>query len=156
MFKTLTGAEVRDLLMAGGELALVDVREQGVHYRGHPFFACSLPLSRLELMVGALLPRQSVQIVVLDSGDEGLAERAAEKLTELGYSNVSILEGGCAGWVAGGGELFSGLNVPSKAFGEFVEHEFSTPASLRPNCSRCSVPVSPMSSSILGPLTNII
>ncbi|MDE2563639.1 MAG: hypothetical protein KGL48_15455 [Sphingomonadales bacterium] len=125
--KTVTGARVRDLLLAGGELALVDVREQGVHYQGHPFYACSIPLSRLELMVEDLLPRRSVAIVVLDSGTEGLAERAAGKLAELGYSDVAILAGGCAGWAQGGGELFSGLNVPSKAFGEFVEHEFATP-----------------------------
>ena len=38
-----------------------------------------------------------------------------------------MLEGGCAGWQAAGGELFSGVNVPSKAFGEFVEHRFDTP-----------------------------
>src|SRR5213075_3350361 len=30
----------------------------------------------------------------------------------------------CAGW---GGELFSGVNVPSKAFGEFIEHHYNTP-----------------------------
>jgi rhodanese-related sulfurtransferase len=127
MFRSVTGAQVRELLLAGGELAMIDVREQGVHYRGHPFFACSIPLSRLELMVGDLLPRKAVPIVVLDSGHECLAERAAAKLTELGYSDIAILEGGCAGWVQGGGELFSGMNVPSKAFGEFVEHTYQTP-----------------------------
>jgi rhodanese-related sulfurtransferase len=100
------------------------VREQGVHYRGHPFFAGSAPLSRLEMMIGDLVPRLDVPIVVLDGGDEGLAEKAKGKLQELGYTDVSILEGGCAGW---GGELFSGVNVPSKAFGEFVEHHYETP-----------------------------
>jgi rhodanese-related sulfurtransferase len=45
----------------------------------------------------------------------------------LGYTDVAILEGGCAGWKAAGGELFSGVNVPSKAFGEFVEHHYDTP-----------------------------
>src|SRR5687767_9139994 len=109
------------------ELALLDVREQGVHYRGHPFFAVSAPLSRLELMIGDLVPRRSVPVVVLDGGDEGLAERAARKLAQLGYLDVSMLEGGCAGWKAAGGELFSGVNVPSKAFGEFVEHQYDTP-----------------------------
>lgn len=127
MVGTITGAQVRDLLLGGSEIALVDVREQGVHYKGHPFFACSIPLSRLELMVDELLPRQAVPIVVLDSSNEGLAERAAARLDELGYSDIAILDGGCAGWVRGGGELFSGMNVPSKAFGEFVEHTYATP-----------------------------
>ena len=42
--------------------------------------------------------------------------------------DVSILEGGIAAWAAAGFELFSGVNVPSKAFGEFVEHESHTPS----------------------------
>jgi rhodanese-related sulfurtransferase len=100
------------------------VREQGVHYRGHPFFACSAPLSRLEMIIDDLVPRRAASIVVLDGGDEGLAEKAASRLKELNFSSVEILEGGCAAW---GGELFSGVNVPSKAFGEFVEHHYNTP-----------------------------
>ncbi|HXU41473.1 MAG TPA: rhodanese-like domain-containing protein [Burkholderiales bacterium] len=103
------------------------MREQGVHYRGHPFFACSAPLSRLEMMIGDLVPRRDAPIVVLDGGDEGLAEKSRLKLAELGYTDLSILEGGCAAWKASGGELFSGVNVPSKAFGEFVEHHYATP-----------------------------
>jgi rhodanese-related sulfurtransferase len=109
------------------ELALLDVREQGVHYRGHPFFAVSAPLSRLELVIGDLVPRRSVPVVVLDGGDEGLAEKAHQKLRELHYTDVDILEGGCAAWKYAGLELFSGVNVPSKAFGEFVEHHYGTP-----------------------------
>ena len=65
--------------------------------------------------------------MLLDGGGEGLAERAAAKLADLGYSDIAILAGGCAGWKASGGELFSGVNVPSKAFGEFVEHHYDTP-----------------------------
>jgi rhodanese-related sulfurtransferase len=125
--KTVTTKEVQAALTESGEIALLDVREQGVHYRGHPFFACSAPLSRLELMAGDLVPRRSVRVVVLDGGGEGLAEKAARKLAELGYTDVAVLEDGCAGWKAAGGELFSGVNVPSKAFGEFVEHHYDTP-----------------------------
>ena len=95
-----------------------------MHYRGHPFFACSAPLSRLEMMIDDLVPRRDVPVVVLDGGDEGLAPKAKTRLRELGYTKVKILEGGCAAW---GGELFSGVNVPSKAFGEFVEHHYETP-----------------------------
>jgi rhodanese-related sulfurtransferase len=40
---------------------------------------------------------------------------------------VILLNGGVAGWRAAGFELFSGVNVPSKAFGEFVEHTYETP-----------------------------
>ncbi len=127
MTARISSDALRERLLDGGELALLDVREQGVHYQGHPFFACSLPLSRLELMVEDLVPRRSAPIVLIDDDGGGLVERAAAKLAALGYSDVAILEGGCAAWKATGGELFSGVNVPSKAFGEFVEHRFETP-----------------------------
>jgi rhodanese-related sulfurtransferase len=123
----LSATRVSELLAGSGELALLDVREQGVHYRGHPFFACAAPLSRLELVIGDLVPRKSAPVVLLDGGGEGLAEKAFSRLTELGYSDVAILEGGCEGWRAAGFELFRGVNVPSKAFGEFVEHHYGTP-----------------------------
>jgi len=123
----MTPEALRAALGSRDELALLDVREQGVHYRGHPFFACSLPLSRLETRVADLVPRKDVPLVLLDGGGEGLAERARRKLAQLGYTQVDVLEGGCAAWKASGGELFSGVNVPSKAFGEFIEHHYGTP-----------------------------
>jgi rhodanese-related sulfurtransferase len=123
----ISAKRVSERLAGSAELALLDVREQGVHYRGHPFFAVSCPLSRLELMVGDLVPRKDVPVILLDSGSDGLSEKSALKLKTLGYSDVSILEGGCEGWKQAGLELFSGVNVPSKAFGEFVEHHYETP-----------------------------
>lgn len=123
----MTPAALRQRLLAREELALLDVREQGVHTQGHPFFACSLPLSRLELMVFDLVPRKGAPLVLLDGGDEGLTGRARAKLAQLGYTDIDVLEGGCTAWKAAGGELFSGVNVPSKAFGEFVEHHYATP-----------------------------
>tara|TARA_R110002096_G_scaffold1529_4_gene7952 strand:- start:1505 stop:3103 length:1599 start_codon:yes stop_codon:yes gene_type:complete len=111
-----------------GEYALIDVREQGVHSEGHPFFAVPLPLSHLELKAPRLLPRRSVQIYILDQGPElPLAERAAAKLAELGYDRITLVEGGVVGWHDAGLELFTGVNVPSKAFGEFVEEACGTP-----------------------------
>src|ERR1700752_293652 len=120
--------DLRARLSGHAELALFDVREQGVHYRCHPFYASSPPLSRLEMVIADLVPRKSAPIVVFDGG-EGLAAPAAKRLAELGYSAVEILEGGTDAWRAAGGELFSGINVPSKAFGEFVEHQYETPRS---------------------------
>jgi rhodanese-related sulfurtransferase len=83
-------------------------------------------LSRLEVMAPGLLPRRSAPIVVTDDG-EGLAERAAARLTEGGYTEVSVLEGGVKAWEVAGFPVYSGVHVPSKAFAEVVEHEYGTP-----------------------------
>jgi len=72
------------------------------------------------------VPRRPTRIVLCDDGD-GLVERAAEILARAGYTNLHALAGGVAGWAQAGLELFSGVNVPSKAFGEFVEHGRATP-----------------------------
>jgi rhodanese-related sulfurtransferase len=37
------------------------------------------------------------------------------------------MQGGARAWAAAGYELFTGVNVPSKAFGELVEHRCGTP-----------------------------
>ena len=118
--------EVRALADAGGELAILDVREEGVHARAHLFLATSAPLSQLELRVGRLVPRLATRIVLVDD-DERLAQRAACVLRRLGYRDLHVLAGGHAGWKAAGYELYSGVHVPSKAFGEHVEHHDDTP-----------------------------
>jgi rhodanese-related sulfurtransferase len=126
--RVLSPAEVRAMLRDGGEIALIDVREEGVFSeQGHPFFAHSVPLSRLELMIRDLVPRRGTRLVVLDGGDEPLAERAAAKLNRMGYTDVAVMRGGAKAWAAAGFELFTGVNVPSKAFGELVEHRSGTP-----------------------------
>jgi rhodanese-related sulfurtransferase len=118
---------LKAMLADGEELALIDLREELIFSQGHLLFARSVPLSRLELTFARLVPRRGTRIVLCDDGD-GLVERAADVLARAGYTNVSALEGGVAGWAAAGFELFSGVNVPSKAFGEFVEHTSATPS----------------------------
>src|SRR5262249_4803515 len=58
----------------------------------------------------------------------GLVERAARILSRAHYTNLYSLKGGIAAWAAAAFELFSGVHVPSKAFGEFVEHTSGTPS----------------------------
>ena len=118
---------LRTRIMGTGELALIDVREASAYAEGHILYAASLPLARLALLAERALPRRSVPIVVCDDG-EGIAAGAAARLTDSGYCNVSVLEGGVEAWAARGGVLFSGTNVPSKAFGEHVEHIEGTPS----------------------------
>ena len=130
---------VRDALRAKREIALIDVREEDPYAQAHPLFAVQLSAGRIELDAPWRLPRRDVTIAVYDDG-EGLAEAAARQLQALGYTQVHLLAeerapeqasagpGGLAAWRAGGGELFRDVNVPSKAFGELVEHLLHTPS----------------------------
>lgn len=115
------------MLVDGGELALVDVREELTFSQSHLLLARSVPMSRFELNFGRLVPRRATRVVLCDE-DDGLAARAAAILERNGYSDVRILAGGTAAWGAAGFELFSGVNVPSKAFGEYIEHAQATPS----------------------------
>jgi rhodanese-related sulfurtransferase len=125
--RPVTARALKAMLADGQELALVDVREELIFSQRHLLFARSVPLSRLEIRFAALVPRRTTRIVLCDDAD-GLAERAADVLRRAGYTDVSALDGGVAAWAAAGLELFSGVNVPSKAFGEFVEHASATPS----------------------------
>src|SRR5712671_2914591 len=120
-------ATLRRWLGEGGEIAFLDVREEGQHGAGHPLLAVNVPYSRLELMIGQLVPRRSCPVVLVDNGD-GVAGKAARRLAELGYIPVHVLQGGVDAWSAAGYPLFPSTNVPSKAFAEIVEHELGTPA----------------------------
>jgi rhodanese-related sulfurtransferase len=108
------------------EIALFDIREAGQFGEGHLFFAVPLPYSRLEIDVFRLAPRRDVRLVLVDDGD-GLSPVAASRLEGLGYSHVHVLKEGVKGWAAAGYTLFKGVNVPSKTFGELVEHAYATP-----------------------------
>jgi rhodanese-related sulfurtransferase len=123
---TVSPAQLRGIFGDGGELALVDVREELIFSQNHLLLARSVPLSRFELKFAALVPRRATRTVLCDDND-GLAERAAAILLRNGYTDVGILAGGVDAWSAAGFELFSGVNVPSKAFGEYIEHANGTP-----------------------------
>jgi rhodanese-related sulfurtransferase len=114
-------------LVDGDEIAVLDAREQGVFLHGHLFHATCVPLSHLELVLPRLVPRRETRVVWCDGGDGGLAHRAAERAGALGWTDGRELVGGTAGWATSGREVYAGVNVPSKAFGEHVEHTYGTP-----------------------------
>ncbi|KQX34435.1 rhodanese-related sulfurtransferase [Variovorax sp. Root434] len=128
-FPTLPFAAVRARLIAREETALLDVREEDPFAQEHPLWAANLPLSRIEIEAWRRIPRLDTLIVLYGEHDGAdLAPLAANTLAALGYTNVHLLEGGLEGWRKAGGELFRDVNVPSKSFGELVEHERHTPS----------------------------
>ena len=123
---SITPGQLKKLLHDAEEIAVLDVREEGIFAKRHLLLAASAPLSRLELRVPLLVPRRTTRVVICDN-NEGLAQRAAATLARYGYTSVTVLAGGVDAWAAAGFEVYSGINVPSKAFGEFVEHHENTP-----------------------------
>ena len=125
--KTVTAHELRRLILGDDEIALLDAREVGTFHDSHVFYASCCPLSRLERLAPRLVPRRAARVVVCDAGG-GEAERAAARLDHFGYLDVSVLDGGIDAWAVAGYTLVSGVNVPSKAYGEVVEHDLGTPS----------------------------
>ncbi len=123
--KRIDPATLRGWVQDGHELAILDAREEGEFGAGHLFWAVPCPLSRAELRVPVLLPRIAARTVCVDDG-RGLAERLAKHLASQGATDLYVLDGGTPAWEAAGFVLFSGVNVPSKAFGEWVEHNYGT------------------------------
>lgn len=120
-------ARVRAASQGHGEIALIDVREQQAYAEHLILLSANLPLQRLELSVATALPRLHTPIVIVDHHGE-LAPLAAQRLGQLGYTDLSILDGGIQAWQAAGLPLYDGYNVRSKAFAEQIEHAFGTPA----------------------------
>ena len=119
-------ADLARLMGSDSLYAVFDVRERGEYNECQIPNTTSLPRSQIEFRVAKLVPDRKVQLVVYDEGDTR-APLAAASLLRLGYENVSILNGGSRAWQGEVQPTVSGVNVPSKAFGERVHHERNIP-----------------------------
>ena len=89
--RRIDAPQLKAQLHDGGEIALLDAREEGVFARRHLLVASCVPLGRLELLVDDLVPRRSARVVWCDD-EEGSALRAAERMSALGYQDVAVLK----------------------------------------------------------------
>ena len=121
--------ELIELLGSPTEYAFIDVRETvSVQHSGSPLVAAKIPVSRLEVDIGRLVPRRSTPIVLTDGGAEQTALSAAATLRAGGYSDVRVLRGGTEAWRAARYELYNGPGALGQAFGEWVEAVYRTPS----------------------------
>lgn len=125
--RTVTPAEIRRALLLREEIALLDLRYEAAFATGHPLFAANIAADRIAVEAEVRLPRKDVAIVLYDDGEE-LVATGAERLAALGYSNISVLDGGLKAWRKAGYEVFEDVNSYSKAFGELVEARRHTPS----------------------------
>ena len=123
----ITPETVRSWISDKEEVAFIDVREIGQHTNGHPFFSISIPYSLFEFNIKILVPNKQTRIILIDNNN-GISDLVYNIAHQMGYSNISIIEGGVEEWVSAGYKLFDGINVPSKSFGELIEKYFHTPS----------------------------
>ena len=126
MPKQISCRDLAALMVSETLHAVFDVRERGEFNLGQISNTTSLSRSQIEFRIAELVPDRRIPIVVYDNG-ECRAALAAHTLGEFGYENVSVLDGGLPGWRQEKLPAVSGVNVPSKAFGEKVHHERTIP-----------------------------
>ena len=120
MAERTSPAALRSLLDGNSPFALIDVREAGEYNSSHIPGSSLIPRRQLESRMPAAAPCQGASLVLCDD-DGRRAELAGATLERMGYTRVSILEGGINRWTTQGYPTQWGTNVPSKDLGEMLE-----------------------------------
>ena len=116
----ISAQDLNGLFNSDSQFALIDVRETGEYNSTHIPGSSLMPRRRIEHTVEASIPYKGTLVVVCDD-DGRRSELAAATLERLGYSQVSILDGGVNRWSSLDFPTEWGVNVPSKDFGEKME-----------------------------------
>ncbi len=122
----MTGAELSALMAGPSPHAVLDLRERAAYEGGHIFRATNLPRRLLEFRLSQLVTAKRTPIVLCDA-DGRLAALALPAVRAMGFTDVRVLDGGLEAWRREGRGTITGINVPSKAFGEWALHTLRTP-----------------------------
>jgi rhodanese-related sulfurtransferase len=122
----VTGAELSTLMAGPSPHAVLDLRERAAYEGGHIFRATNLPRRLLEFQLSQLVTAKRTPIVLCDA-DGRLAALALPAVRAMGFTDVRVLDGGLEAWRREGRGTITGINVPSKAFGEWALHTLRTP-----------------------------
>jgi rhodanese-related sulfurtransferase len=120
MANRLSSESLKQLLEGSAQFALIDVREAAEYNSSHIPGASLIARRQLEFLMPHAVPFKGTHVVLCDD-DGRRAHLSAATLERLGYSRVSVLDGGINRWVTQGYATEWGSNVPSKDFGEKVE-----------------------------------
>ncbi len=144
MAGNITPQTLRSLMDSSEPHAVIDVRERGEFNRQQIFRATSLPRRDLEYQMQRMVPAKGTRVIVCDD-DGRRAMLAAATMERMGYSHVSVLDGGLDAWTAAGYPVEEGTNAPSKDFGEkvLVQHRVPeiTPQELHERLERGEKPI---------------
>jgi rhodanese-related sulfurtransferase len=98
--------ELKNKLATRTPPAIVEVLPEEYFQAGHLPGALNLPLARLPLAFGGVLPDPNAEIVLYCSGPTCQNSHvAARALAERGYSKLRVFSGGKAAWTAAGERL---------------------------------------------------
>ena len=120
MVENTSPEALEQLLKGTSQFALVDVREAGEFNSSHIPGSSLIPRRRLESQMEWAVPFKGAKVVMCDD-DGRRAEAAAATLERLGYTAVSVLEGGINRWATLDYPTEWGTNVLSKDYGEKME-----------------------------------
>lgn len=92
MAKTISPKALHDLIAENNsEFAVVDVRGERAFSDGHLMHAISVPIGRLEVMIGNLVPRLGTPVYLTD-GSEGLSKKPLKGWQRLGIPTFRFLK----------------------------------------------------------------
>lgn len=93
---TISPKQLHDLVQAGKDIELIDVRTPAEYREVHVSFARNMPLDRLDPARLTAGRNGRPLYVICRSGKRG--EQACQKLLDAGYTNVVNVEGGTQAW----------------------------------------------------------
>ena len=101
--------ELQEELQKSGDRATIHVDTSQEFSRGHIPGARWVPRGWLELQIGEAVPAKDTPVAVTCSQGQ-LSILAASTLSQMGYRNVSVLDGGMAAWLKAGLAVETGLS----------------------------------------------
>lgn len=126
MATTINAQALKTLMVSEALYAVLDVRDWGEFTVEQIPEALSLPRGHLEKYIAVLVPKKDVHVILYcDTGER--SARAAATLESLGYTNVSVVDGGLRGWKAAGYATIHGGSLRGKQYGERLQVEEEIP-----------------------------
>ena len=110
MTNTITRDELKALLDRGEDVTIVEALPEQYYRKGHLPGALLLPHDQVDELAPTLLPDKSAEIVVYCANLPcPNSEIAAERLSELGYTNVREYAEGKQDWIDAGYPIEQGV-----------------------------------------------
>lgn len=101
--KEVSARDVMDMQKRGEKITLLDVRDLQEVNLGKIPETVHISRGNLETKVEAVIPRDAHVIIYCASGNRSAF--AAERMAEMGYTNVASMAGGFRAWVESGGDV---------------------------------------------------